>query len=224
LSFDFSDCSRFAHAFHPPLRERKCLQQAGKVRDMTATLQHHGWSRSPWRLVLWSIPSGLLVTPALMMKLAAEGWLWEPSDFAVAAVLLFGTTGLIDLAIGRGGSPAYRVGGALAVLVSFLLIWVNGAVGVIGNEGNPANLMFIGVILVALAGSALARFRAKGMARAMLVAFALNAAIAAAAPVFGWGADEPPGTIGLTMLIAGFAVMWGLSSALFAKAARDAQS
>jgi hypothetical protein len=46
-------------------------------------------------------------------------------------------------------------------------------------------------------------------------------AIAAAAPIYGWGADEPPGTTGLVMLIGVFAMMWGLSAALFAKAARD---
>ena len=63
--------------------------------------------------------------------------------------------------------------------------------------------------------------KARGMARAMLAAFALTGAIALAAPVFGWGSDEPPGTAGLMMLIGGFAAMWGLSAALFAKAARS---
>jgi hypothetical protein len=191
---------------------------------MTATLQPDRWSRSPGRLLLWAIPTVLLVTPAVMMLQAAEGWQWGPLDFAFAAVLLYGTTGLVDLAIRKGGSVAYRLGAALAVLVSFLLVWVNGAVGVIGNEDNPANLMFIAIILVALAGSVLARFEARGMARTMLLAFALTAAIAAAAPLFGSGADEPPGTVGLTILISGFAAMWGLSSALFAKAARDAKA
>jgi hypothetical protein len=188
---------------------------------MTATSQRNGWSRSPGRLLLWAVPTILLLIPAVMMRQAVEGWQWSPFDFVFAAILLFGTTGLIDFAIGRGGSVAYRLGAAVAVLVSFLLVWVNGAVGVIGNEDNPANLMFVGIVLVALAGSALARFEARGMARAMLAAFALTAAIAAAAPVVGWGADEPPGATGLAMLIGGFALMWGLSSALFAKAARD---
>ena len=188
---------------------------------MTATLRHDGWSRNPWRLVLWAIPTVLLATPAVMMLRATEGWLWGPFDFVFAAVLLFGTAGLVDLAIRKGGSLAYRLGAALALLVSLLLIWVNAAVGVIGNEDNPLNLMILGVIALALAGSALARFAAKGMAQAMLLAFALTAAIAAAAPVFGWGAQEPPGTTGLTMLIGGFALVWGLSAALFAKAARD---
>ena len=188
---------------------------------MTATFQGSGWGRSPGRILLWAVPTVLLATPAVMMAQAAEGWLWGPFDFAVAAVLLYGTTGLIDLAISKSGSLAYKLGVALAVLASFLLIWVNGAVGVIGSEDNPANLVFVVVILVALAGSALARFAARGMARAMLLAFALTTAIAAAAPVFGWGAEEPPGTTGLTMLIGGFALAWGLSAALFAKAARD---
>ena len=45
--------------------------------------------------------------------------------------------------------------------------------------------------------------------------------IALAVPIYGWGADEHPGMPGLVALIAVFAMMWGLSAALFAKAARD---
>jgi hypothetical protein len=188
---------------------------------MTTTLRSNDWKRSPWRLVLWTVPTVLLVTPAIMMGIAAEGWRWNPFDFVFAAVLLFGATGTADLAIRKGGSTAYRLGAGLAVLVSFLLIWVNGAVGVIGDEDNPANLMFVAIIMIAAAGAVAARFEARGMARAMTIAFVLNAAIALLAPVYGWGADEPPGTAGLTMLIGGFAAMWALSAALFAKAARD---
>jgi hypothetical protein len=188
---------------------------------MAVTLQGSGWGRSPGRIFLWAVPTVLLATPAVMMLQAAEGWRWGPFDFVVAAVLLYGSTGLLDLAIRSSASVAYKLGAALAVLASFLLIWVNGAVGVIGDESNPANLLFAGVILPALVGSLLARFQARGMARAMLAAFLLNAAIAVAVPVFGWGADEPLGTAGLTILVAGFALIWGLSAALFARAAHD---
>jgi hypothetical protein len=189
---------------------------------MTVMVQGNGWGRGPGRLLLWGVPTALLITPAAMMLQRVQGWQWGPFDFLVTAVLLYGTTGLIDLAISKSGSLAYKLGVVLAVLAAFLLLWVNGAVGVIGDENNPANLLFAGVILPALAGSMLAGFRAAGMARAMLAAFVINAAIAAAVPVFGWGADEPPGTAGLTMLVSGFAALWGLSAALFAKAARDA--
>jgi len=186
---------------------------------MTATTNSNDWRRSPWRLVLWAIPTALLITPAVAMQFAREVQ-WTPFDFVFAAVLLYGATGTADLAIRKGGSMAYRLGAGLAVLVSFLLIWVNGAVGVIGDEDNPANLMLIGIILVAAAGAVLARFQARGMARTMLAACVLTAGIAAAAPVFGWGADEPPGTTGLVTLIGTFAAMWGLSAALFTEAAR----
>jgi hypothetical protein len=189
---------------------------------MTANVQSDDWRQSPWRLLLWAVPTALLITPAAMMVREADGWQWGPFDFVFAAILLYGATGLVDLAIRKRVSTPYRLGAGLAVLAAFLLIWINGAVGVIGNEDNPANLVFIGIIVVALAGSVLARFEARGMARAMLAAFVLNVAVAAAVPIFAWGAGERPGAIGLMMLIGGFALMWGLSSALFAKAARDA--
>jgi len=187
---------------------------------MTATTEPSNWRRSPWRFVLWAIPTALLIAPAVAMQFTGEVQ-WSPFDFVFASVLLFGLAGTIDLAIRKGGSMAYRLGAGLAVLDSFLLIWVNGAVGVIGDEDNPANLTFIAIIMIAAAGAIAARFEARGMARAMTIAFVLNAALAVLTPVYGWGADEPPGTLGLTMLIGGFATLWGLSAALFAKAARD---
>jgi hypothetical protein len=187
---------------------------------MTVTTNPNPWTRSPWRLLLWAIPTALLVTPAVAMRFTAEVQ-WTPFDFVFAAVLLYGAAATADLAIRKGGSMAYRLGAGLGVLVSFLLIWVNGAVGVIGNEDNPANLMFLGIIAVAAAGSVIARFQARGMARAMLAACVLTAAIAVAVPIVNWGAGDPPGTVGLIMLIGGFAAMWGISAALFAKAARS---
>ena len=187
---------------------------------MTTTINEGGWRRCPGRLLLWAIPTALLIAPAVAMQFTREVQ-WDAFDFVFASVLLFGAAGTVDLAIRKGGSTAYRLGAGLAVLASFLLIWINGAVGVIGDEDNPANLMFIGIIAIAAAGAVIARFEARGMARAMLIAFVLNAAIAVLVPVYGWGGDEPPGTVRLVMLIGVFAMMWGLSSALFAKAARD---
>ena len=189
---------------------------------MTASTKQGGkWRNSPWRLVLWGVPTTLLFIPAIMMAISAGGWQWSPFDFVFAAVLLYGATGTVDIAIRKGGSTAYRLGTGLAVLVSFLLIWVNGAVGVIGNEDNPVNLVFIAIIAIAAAGAVSARFEPRGMARAMTIAFILNAGVAALVVLNGWGGEDPPGTAGLTMLVSGFAIMWGLSGALFAKAARD---
>src|SRR5690606_39764334 len=132
-------------------------------------------ARSPGRLLRWAVPTVLLATPAGMMLQQVEGWLWGPFDFVFAAVLLFGSTGLVDLAIRRGGSVAYRLGAALAVLAALLLIWINAAVGVIGNEDNPANLLFRRESLDAPPGCVLARLEGRGMARTTEAPRALTA-------------------------------------------------
>jgi hypothetical protein len=130
---------------------------------MTTIIEQGGeWRRSPWRLLLWAVPTALLLVPAVAMQFTREVQ-WSAFDFVFASVLLFGSAGTIDLAIRKGGSTAYRFGAGLAVLVSFLLIWINGAVGVIGDEDNPANLMFIAIIMIAAGGAVAAKFEARGM-------------------------------------------------------------
>jgi hypothetical protein len=187
---------------------------------MTAFLEPAVWRKNPLRLALFAVPAALLAAPLVAMRYTSEVQ-WTGSDFAIAAVLLFGAAGLADWAMRSTGSWPYRLGAGLAVLNSFLLIWINGAVGVIGSEDKPANLLFVVVVLMALAGSVGAGFRARGMARTMGLAAAVTGAIAVITLVSGWGAQEPPGLVGVVTLIGGFAGLWLLSAGLFAKAARD---
>ena len=49
------------------------------------------------------------------------------------------------------GSVMYRAVG-VAVVTAFILVWMNLAVGLIGNESNPANLMYGGVLVVGVIG------------------------------------------------------------------------
>jgi hypothetical protein len=108
-------------------------------------------------------------------------------------------------------SRAWRAGAALAVLSAFLLVWINGAVGMIGDEDNVHNLLFLGLIPLALVGAILARFRAPGMALAMAVAGIAQMAIAAT----GMPTDPRGGLFSLVM-----AGIWFLSAALFHLAGR----
>ena len=77
----------------------------------------------------------------------------------------------------RKGNRAYTIAAALALLVSFLSFWFTGAVGIIGNEAEDSNMLFLGVIVVALAGSSIALFRPAGMAVAMVVTAVAQAAV-----------------------------------------------
>jgi hypothetical protein len=169
--------------------------------------------RIPWRLIGWSIPVLLLMIP----------WLanapWTAADFIVAGTMFAIVGGAFELALRASGNRAYGGGAAVSIVTAFLLVWVNLAVGIIGNEDNPLNLMFFGVILVAIAGAIVARFQAGGMARAMTIAGALQAVIGVVIFALNVGAAEPPGPFGLLGLIEFFAGLWFLSAWLFRKAA-----
>lgn len=64
---------------------------------------------------------------------------------------------------------AYRSAVALALGTALFLLFGIGALGVIGVEGDRADLMFLGVLAIGLGCAITARFRAPGMSRAMFV-------------------------------------------------------
>lgn len=172
------------------------------------------------RIVLWGAVAALLALPAVAMNFTDEVN-WTASDFVFAAVMLGGTGLLLELTVRSSPSWFYRGGVATALAATFLLIWVNGAVGIIGDEDNPQNGIYLAEILIALFGALLARFRAPGMALAMAAAGLTQAAIGLTALIAGWGANEPPGALGVLMINGFFAVLWLVSAALFWNAARD---
>jgi hypothetical protein len=164
-----------------------------------------------WRVIAWGTAALLLLLPLVAMQFTDEVN-WTGSDFIVMGAL-FGTVGLgFELAIGMSSSWAWRAGAGVAIVAAFLLVWVNLAVGMIGSEDNPFNLLFGGVIAVALAGAAAARFRPEGMARAMAAAAVAQAAIGLAGL-----ATDPRGGM-LSMVMAG---LWLIAAWLFRKAARE---
>ena len=68
---------------------------------------------------------------------------WGPMDFAIIGILVLGSGLLFEYASARAGSVAHRAAVGIAVAAGLLLIWVNLAVGMIGDEGNPAHLTYI---------------------------------------------------------------------------------
>ena len=173
---------------------------------------------NPWRIIGWGVAVAIILAPLVAMQLGAPGVVWTLSDFIFAIVLIGGVGLLFELAVRASGSWAYRGAVALALAASFLLIWINAAVGIIGNEDNPLNLVFFAILAMAIAGSIVAGGKAVLMARAMAVAGVTQALVGIAVFAFNDGA-EPPGRLGLLVLIEGFAVMWLGSAWLFRRAA-----
>ena len=175
---------------------------------------------NPWRMIGWGAAVTVILAPLVAMQLGAPGVVWTLSDFIFAIVLIGGVGLLFELAVRASKSWPYRTGVALGLATAFLLIWINGAVGFIGDEGNPANLVFMAIIAMAVAGSIVAGGKAMLMARAMTVAGVAQAIVGVIVFAFNDGA-EPPGRVGLLILIEVFAAMWLGSAWLFRKAARD---
>ncbi len=173
-----------------------------------------------WRIAGWGAAVALVLLPLVAMQFTSEVN-WTLGDFIFAIVML-GSVGLgLELAV-RKRNQAYTMAAGLALLVSFLSFWFTGAVGIIGNENEDSNMLFLGVIVVALGGSAIAMFRPKGMAVAMSVAAVAQAAVPVVASIIGdstMAAIWAPEVIVLTIA---FIAIWLLSARLFRKAARQA--
>jgi hypothetical protein len=165
-----------------------------------------------WRIAMWGIAAGLLLLPAIAMRFTPDVN-WSASDFVVMGAML-GTACIACEAAARvSGNGSYRLAAAIAVGMAFVTVWANLAVGMIGDEGNPLNLLFGGVLAIALVGAIMAGFEAPGMARTMVVT-GIAQALAGAAGL----PSDPRGAV----FSMAFALPWLLSAWLFRKAAREA--
>jgi len=165
-----------------------------------------------WRPVVRGGAAALALLPVLATD-AVGGAARDPGDYVFLAVLLAGTLAACELAVRVPNPAAYRTAAGLALAAAILLAWINLAVGVVGSEDDPANLVYAGVLAVAAAGAAAARLRPRGMARAMVAAAAAQVAAFLAALVAGLGFTGP-----ITVF---FAAMWLSSAWLFRRAAQE---
>ncbi len=74
----------------------------------------------------------ILMVPLIAMQFTTEVK-WTPFDFIVAGTLLVITGLAIEVTIRRVMNSKYRVAICLAILVVFLLTWVELAVGIFGS-------------------------------------------------------------------------------------------
>lgn len=173
------------------------------------------------RLIVWAaIIAVLLSIPLIAMQFTSEVN-WDFTDFAIMGAILFGIGFAYELIASRSVNTQYRTAFGVGLLGAFLLFWVNGAVGIIGNEGQPANLLYGVVFVVGLVGALLARFKAHGMATTLFVAAAVQILIPGVAyiiwppPDTSWSPSLP----GIFLLSAFFAMIFLISGVLFRKAA-----
>jgi len=117
-------------------------------------------------LIVTMITVLILLIPFIAMQFTNEVN-WQFPDFILMGSLIFGTGASFVWIVGKGSSFAYKSAIGLALASTFLLIWANLAVGLIGSGPNLGNLMYFGVVVTAITGIVLSRFQPTGMERAM---------------------------------------------------------
>lgn len=152
----------------------------------------------------------LLLVPLVAMQFTDEVD-WDVIDFVVAGGLLFGAGLTFGLTAKMRSNFAYRAGAGLAVAAALLLVWINLAVGVMGNSGDPANWIYIWVLAIAIIGGLIVRFKPHGMALVLLAAALAQILIA----VVTQTAERGP-----TLLNGFFATLWLAAAYLFQRAAK----
>ncbi|WP_437663506.1 hypothetical protein [Sorangium sp. So ce1182] len=163
-------------------------------------------------MAVWGAAALVLLLPLVAMQFTEEV-AWDLADFVIFGAMLVGACGTYELAARSTGNRAYRAAVGVALAAAFVLVWMNLAVGIIGNEENPANLMYGGVLAVGIIGAVIARFQPHGMGRAMVATALAQALVALIAVIAG---------LGYTFMLTGFFVaLWLTSARLFWRAARE---
>lgn len=114
---------------------------------------------------------------------------------------------------------AYRIAFGVGLAGILLLGWVSGAVGIIGSENQPVNMMYWAVPVIGLIGSLISRFQPRGMALTLfavaLVQFLVPVVALIISPEVSRG---NVGVIGVFVTNSIFAVMFVVSALLFRRA------
>ncbi len=150
------------------------------------------------RVAAWSAAVFILLLPLVAMQFTDEVN-WTAGDFAFAGALILAVGLPFELMVRKTGDTVYRAAAGVALAAVFLLLWLSAGVGIIGADGDPANLMYLGVLAVGLLGVLGARFQPGGMARAMFATALAQALVAGIALIarLGYPYSGPLQLIGL---------------------------
>ena len=164
-----------------------------------------------WRIAGWGALLALLALPAVAMQFTRDVD-WTGSDFIFAAILLGLLGGGIELAfrVGRSGKQAAAI--ALFTLLSFLTLWSNMAVGIIGNEGQAVNAGFTLAIVASVAVALITWFRAAAMRLLCVILAILQPVLGLVAALTMPGHGIEWGVLGV------FAAIWATTAFIFNEA------
>lgn len=152
----------------------------------------------------------LLLIPFIAMQFTNEVE-WSFSDFVMGGALIFATGMAYQFVRSKSEKLLYRIAFGITIFTSLLIVWSNLAVGIIGSEENPANLLYFIVVGLVGSGSFIAKFKAEKMYFVML-AVALTQLILTAIILFAFSNINALEVIIINMFFVG---SWITSAMLF---------
>lgn len=144
---------------------------------------------------------------------------WTLLDFVFAFVVLGFVSAVFGFMVKSQRDFKYRLGFLFMASTAVALLWINGAVGIIGGSENTSNIMFYGILVVLFAGAAISRLRARGLSRTLFLTAGLQllaGVIALSLSLGATGASWPYDALVLTAI---FTLFWAFPAWLFAKSA-----
>ncbi|MBD9480045.1 hypothetical protein [Pseudoxanthomonas sp. PXM02] len=167
------------------------------------------------RPLVWAGAALLLLTPWLAMRFTDEV-AWTGSDFVVFGAMLLVACVAFETITRVARVPSYLLASMIAIGAAFLLLWANLAVGIVDAPEHPANLLFLGVLVVGAVGAGLVRLHARGMSY-VLAAMATAQAMAGGIAMRMDTQESSTFVLAFTGL---YIVAWLSSALLFRKAAK----
>ncbi|MDB5244493.1 MAG: hypothetical protein JWN18_363 [Parcubacteria group bacterium] len=177
------------------------------------------------RLSAWAATIAALLLIPLVLTIRSGGvegasLHWSVFDFIFAGTLLFGSGLTYELIRRQSSSASYRIGAGIAVVTGLLLIWINGAVGIIGSEDNPANLLYGAVFVVGFFDTIVSRLEPWGMSRTLIATAVVQALVPVTAFLI-WKPDFSAGVVQMFVLNAFFVLLWVIAALFFRHAAAN---
>lgn len=172
-------------------------------------------------LVVALVTCALLMIPFVAMQVGDEVN-WSVSDFIIMGVLLFSIGFSYVFITRRATTLAFKMGVLGGLGTTFLLIWANLGVGLIGSGPNAANLLYMTVPLIGLVGVILSQFHATGMERSMY-AMALGLVVAGLISMLLGVHRNPGASVTEIVGVSGFFGLLYIVSGLFFRYAAQQQ-
>src|SRR3989344_407899 len=144
------------------------------------------------RLVVWTVVVALILLIPLAMQFQPFADEVQWNEAVAYGVILLAVGGFYELWRWlKTRDRTYRIAFGVGLLGVFLLGWISGAVGIIGSENQPVNLMYWAIPAVLLIGSLISRFQPRGMARTLFATALVQLSVPVVAliisPEVSWG-------------------------------------